>query len=87
MPRDRLRSTLQALHAELEAADSLDAEARDRLRSAAREIEQALDADAPESASSLGDRLLEATRHFEATHPTVAAAVGRVIDALAALGI
>jgi hypothetical protein len=89
MPRDTLRHTLDELHAELEAAGTLDPEARAMLRSAAREIQHALEAGAPAPAgeASLGDRLEESTRHFEATHPKVAEAVRRVIDALAALGI
>jgi hypothetical protein len=31
--------------------------------------------------------LREATRNFEESHPTLAAAVGRVVDALSNLGI
>lgn len=89
MPRETLRHTLEELHAELEAAGTLDPEARAMLRSAAQEIRHALDAGTTtaESEPSLGDRLEESTRHFEATHPKVAEAVRRVIDALAALGI
>ena len=37
--------------------------------------------------ASLAGRVSESARHFEATHPGIASALGRVIDALAALGI
>jgi len=37
--------------------------------------------------ASFTGRLSESARHFEATHPDIASALGRVIDALAALGI
>ena len=36
---------------------------------------------------ALAERVSESARHFEATHPEIASALGRVIDALAALGI
>jgi Domain of unknown function (DUF4404) len=36
---------------------------------------------------SLADRLREAGRNFEESHPTLTATLGRVVDALSALGI
>ena len=91
---EKLRETLRELHAELETQGSVDPELRALLESAVGDIQSALDGvgsvagarDATDS-TSVGDRLAETARHFEASHPTLAAALGRVIDALAALGI
>ena len=58
-----------------------------RLRAALREIEDALEASSGLHEPSLRDRLTELTRHFEGSHPNLAAAVGRVVDTLANLGI
>lgn len=87
---EKLRETLRELHAELETQGSLDPELRALLESTVGDIQNALDGEgARESGDSpsVGDRLAETARHFEASHPTLAAALGRVIDALAALGI
>lgn len=91
---EKLRETLRDLHAELETQGSVDPELRALLESAVGDIQSALDGlsartGARESTDSpsVGDQLAETARHFEASHPTLAAALGRVIDALAALGI
>ncbi len=88
----RLRETLEELRAELRAEISLDAQLRARLEHTVEEIQTALDRAGPGAkitadGASLTERLSESARHFEATHPDLAAALGRVIDALAALGI
>jgi hypothetical protein len=86
-PSEReLRSTLDQLRAQLHAADALDPELRARLRDAIGEIEAALAASGPHE-PSLRDRLNELTRQFEESHPQLAAAVGRVVDTLANMGI
>jgi hypothetical protein len=89
MPHERLRHTLAELHAELEDEDSLDAETRSLLRDAAREIEHALESGTAgeEDHRGAAERMVDVRQHFEATHPRVAEAVQRVLDALAALGI
>ncbi len=81
-----LRATLARLHQQLEDHD-LDEEERDLLRGALREIEEHLDAEEGADAPSLSERLSEMTQQFEGSHPQLAAAVGRVVDALANLGI
>jgi len=85
-----LRRRLEELHAELARAERVDAEARAALEAVLRDI-QSLLAEAPGGArrepETLADRLREATGHFEESHPTLTATLGRVVDALAALGI
>lgn len=87
---ENLRRRLAELHAELEQVDALDAEARAALEAVMRDIREVLarsegaeGVDEP----SLADRLRDAGRHFEESHPTLTATLGRVVDALAALGI
>lgn len=94
--RQELRATLTELHRQLEAAENLDPESETLLRQVMADIEQALSQRAsaveaaPAKAStrrSLARRLADATRGFEATHPTLSAAIGGVVDALAQIGI
>lgn len=88
----KLQETLDELRAELGAETSLDSQLRGRLEHTVRQIQDAIDQEVPggkiaSDGDSFTDRLSESARHFEATHPAIAAALGRVIDALAALGI
>ncbi len=87
---ENLRSHLAELHAELENVDALDAEARAALEKVMHDIQDVLARSEEEGggeAPSLADRLRDAGRHFEETHPALTATLGRVVDALAALGI
>ena len=83
---DALRTTLNHLHEQLAGADPIDAELRDALEAAVDEIQTRLDAD-EEHENSLGDRLAEMIDEFEESHPNLAEAIGRVVDALSRLGI
>ena len=88
----RLRETLEELRAELTSEASLDPQLRARLEHTVQQIQEAMDRAAPggeilSADASLAERVSESARHFEATHPEIASALGRVIDALAALGI
>lgn len=94
MRERRLRETLSELHRELERTDAGDAQARQRVEEAAREIDAWLERTGPESGrpdedaeESVGDRLRDAALRFEEEHPTLASTVRRVIDALSDLGI
>jgi hypothetical protein len=83
-----LRRRLAELQAELERSDALDADSRAALEGVMREIQTVLArAEAQREPASLAERLREAGRNFEDSHPTLTAVVGRVVDALAALGI
>lgn len=85
---ERLRETLLELERELGAARVEDPELRSLLERTRREIQQALDAGVAEGdEESLAERLGEAARRFEASHPALTSAAQRVVDALASLGI
>ena len=90
MPRAQLRERIQELLDELDQIDAADTEARDHLQSVVHDIRAAVEESEEEEGEgheSLIDRLHEATRHFEESHPQLTAMVGRVADSLANLGI
>ena len=89
MKKEQLRATLKQLHDELAQAEDVDTETLDRLRTLTEDLDRVMDEcddpsaeDVQSNASGLKDLLLK----FEAEHPQMAAAVGRVADALAAMG-
>ncbi len=90
--RERLRDTLEELEAELHASGPLDPELRERLERAIGEARKALaraehEHPGPDEHHSLVDHLTDNMRRFEAEHPKLSLAVGRVVDALSNLGI
>ena len=89
MREQHLRQMLEQLHTELQRADTIDDRSRELLRSVLGDIEELLDrkqerATQPES---IIERLREAVRGFEKTHPTLTETIGGVADALARMGI
>ena len=88
MEKHRLQATLKQLHDELAHAEGVDPDTIARLQSLADEIQSALDKgdqegyEAESNAKGLKDLLLE----YEAEHPQLAVSIGRVVDALAAMG-
>jgi hypothetical protein len=84
--KQHLRDQLAALHAALADAESVGPEARDLLRAVMDDIQRVLELEEREP-EGLVDRLREAVEDFEESHPTLAEATGRVIDALARMGI
>ena len=86
----QLREHLEELHSQLESTEAVDDRSRELLGEILGDIQTLLDrsGEAPvDEPEGLVDRLREATRNFEESHPTLAAAVGRVVDALSNLGI
>jgi len=90
MERQELTAKLAELHAELSRTDRVDPASLDRLRTLTADIGRLLDeeqaADDLEAegvTSGLKDLLLK----FEAEHPELSLTLGKVADALAAIGI
>lgn len=83
-----LREMLEQLHAELQRADSIDDRSRELLRAVTNDIDAVLErsGEAPRG-ESLVERLRESLGQFEGEHPALTEAVGRVMDALAKMGI
>jgi hypothetical protein len=88
MQREQLQATLRRLHDELSNTEGVDPDTLARLRTITDDMQSALDerddsASVESSASGLKAILLK----FEAEHPQMSITVGRVADALAAMGI
>lgn len=91
-----LRDKLAELERKLATAGSIDPSDRDLLKEIMADIELVLAHEAGKAPraheishtpESLIERLGEAARNFEETHPTLSGAVGSVIDALSRMGI
>jgi len=89
MNNEQLRAQLEQLHAELQHADALDPQQRERLQARANDIEQLLKREEikPHHYTGLGERLSEDVAQLEASHPQITLLMSRVIDSLAYLGI
>jgi Domain of unknown function (DUF4404) len=90
MDKERLLQTLAELRAEVAKAESVDPETAELLESAMRDLQAELNKrgikpspDIAPASSGLKDALLK----FESEHPQLSDAVGKVADALAAMGI
>jgi len=87
MPEQRLRETLERLHEELASTPELDAETASALAEVLSDCERLLtDRDAA-AHESLTQRLADATNDFEVEHPKLTAAVTKLAEALAGMGI
>lgn len=89
VPREQLGKRIEELLDELEKVEPADPTARDRLAHVLRDMRSMVAESELESEQheSLRERFDEAARHFEESHPTLTAVVGRVADSLANLGI
>jgi hypothetical protein len=95
--REKLQATLTDLQAELADLDEVDAQVRGRLQTTLAEIRAALArpdggegrpiAGEENAPHSLAERLNDATRELESTHPELSTTLGGVIHALAQMGI
>jgi archaellum component FlaC len=90
MDKQHLQERLQELHAELQEVDSVDAGQRETLQRLRNDIEALLARRETLEAhhyKSLAERLREDIEQLKASHPQATMLMGRVIDALANLGI
>lgn len=89
MGKQQLRAQLAALHEALADAESVGPEARELLEAVMEDIRQLLELEEQRAGEPEGliERLREAVEDFEESHPVLAEAAGRVIDALARMGI
>jgi hypothetical protein len=86
--RERLEQALQDLRAELDELGNVDPQVRQRLERTLAELNAVLEETSfREPEPGVAQRLADAARHFEETHPTLAGTIGSVIDALGRMGI
>ncbi len=89
MDKQQLRDTLNRLHGELSAADDVDPETLAILRTVTGDIERLLNNSGKTTAAEVepvASGLRELVLKFEAEHPQLSVSVGKVADALAAMG-
>ena len=90
MERHDLIQRVQELRANLAQAESVDPEALALLHRLTDDIHRMLDEEDPTSADDVkpdSNVLNDLVMKFEADHPDLAMAIGKVADALAAIGI
>jgi hypothetical protein len=84
-----IRERIQILHSELSALDTVEARDRELLMTLLGDITRLLERSSGGTADehTLVERLDELAVHFEAEHPSLGAALRRVVDALSKAGI
>jgi hypothetical protein len=90
MEKQQLMASLQRLHDELSQAERVDPETLALLRALTDDTERLLKGDPEASARDIrpvSHGLRDLMLRFEAEHPEAASAIGKVADALAAIGI
>jgi hypothetical protein len=89
MEDQQLRNLIKTLHAELTAADSVDADSRAMLQQLIKDIEElaAKENKPAEHVESAAGQLESAALKFESEHPKLSIAIGEILDALGKLGI
>ena len=91
MTADRLRQLLAQVHTKLETTQTLDDEGRALVLNTMGELAGLLEKpkDEPKSDQdeSLGERLEDAAKQFEADHPQLFTALQQIIDTLRGAGI
>lgn len=91
MKSDDLHKTLQQLHEELAKADHVDPESERLLRELLEDISSLLASrggpTAAEAHSGLAERLAEASKRFEESHPGLVSAIGQLADTLSRSGV
>lgn len=90
MDRKQLVESVEQLHSALASAERIDPETRAALRSLTKDIDRLLDEKSGatrEHVEPVTSGLRDLVLKFEAEHPQLSIAVGKVADALAAMGI
>jgi hypothetical protein len=90
MEREQLEKTVEQLHAELASARSIDPQTRALLRKLTNDIDRVLEGEGDERTADVAPMstgLRELMLKFEADHPRLSLAIGKVADALSAMGI
>ena len=90
MPTKELKAKLRQVHAELENTQDLPEQDERSLRDLLDEIEgrlDELDEGQHEGDGGVGERMNKTLREFQATHPTLAFTLRRLVDTLQKIGI
>ncbi len=85
-----VKERLRALHAELKTTRTVDKDSEELLRQIVEDVRALLSHKGELSASQhagIRERMAESARHFDASHPSLAATLRTVVNSLNALGI
>jgi len=90
MPDSKLRAAVNEIRAQLTHAKDLNPNTRRSLEELVRDLETVLDRpgeSATGGSEGLRDRVADAVRRLEASHPVLSTTLGNVVDTLAFFGI
>jgi hypothetical protein len=90
MSDPKLRAVVDEIQAQLASAEGLQPGQRRSLEELVRDLEALADSPSAatvEGSESLRDRLTDAVRRLEASHPMLSTTLGNVVDALAFFGL
>jgi hypothetical protein len=89
MDKERLHTTLEQLHGELQQIESVDENERQLLQKLTSDIKKLLEAGESDHhhVERLDEGLREGIELLEASHPRATMLMGQVIDALSKIGI
>ena len=89
MDKERLQTTLEQLHDELQQIESVDENERQILQKLMSDINKLVEAGDSDQqhVARLDEGLREGIERFEASHPRATMLMGQVVDALAKIGI
>ncbi|HUR94093.1 MAG TPA: DUF4404 family protein [Gemmatimonadales bacterium] len=90
MADPKLRAVVNEIHAQLTSAEGLPPGQRRSLEELVGDLEALLDQPAAagrQESSPLRDRVTDAVRRLEASHPVLSTTLGNVVDALAFFGL
>lgn len=90
MSDQKLRTVVDEIQAQLASAEGLHSGQRRSLEELVRDLEALADSPssaAAEGSASLRDRLTDAVRRLEASHPMLSTTLGNVVDTLAFFGL
>ena len=88
MDSQELRHMLEKLHAELKQTETIDEPGRQMLHSLMHDIQEVLARSGEEESlyPPLSQRLAEAVKHLEVSHPKLTLALGKALDILSQAG-
>jgi hypothetical protein len=90
MSDEKLRAVVDEIRTQLDSAEGLSARTRRSLEALVRDLTALADRPAGQPAGdgdSLRDRLTDAVRRLEASHPVLSTTLGNVVDTLAFFGL
>jgi hypothetical protein len=87
MTDPKLRTVIAEIQSQLTSAQGLPAEQRHSLEVLVRDLQRLLDDPSASEGETLRDRVSDAVRRLEASHPTLSTTLGNVVDALAFFGL